>query len=151
MCPEPKMNKLRACGSGRAAAFRCVRPSFTSVFAPVGLGGRQPGNYTALTTSSKRKGQYHTHIHKNTYLHAQSIQLTQSHLHTHTHNLSCILSLSLSLPSHTHMHTVPAKYKDYIMSRRITMTPTWPGSAAALPLAWVSLNLLFGAKRLSKV
>lgn len=44
------------------------------------------------------------------------------------------------------MQTGPAKHKDYIMSSWITMTPTWPGAAAALPLAWVCLNLQFELK-----
>lgn len=96
-----------------AAALRCVRHSSTSVSAPVGLGGRQPGNYTALTTSPERKA--HCHTHKNTYLYV-SIQITLPHLHTR------YLSLLLT---HTHTHSeAPAKHKDYIMSRRITMTPT---------------------------
>lgn len=61
---------------------------------------------------------------------------------THSHKIFFLFFLSLSL-TNTHMHTGPAKYKDYIMSRRITMTPSWPGSAATLPLARVGLNLLF--------
>ena len=112
-----------------AASLCCVRHSSTSVSAPVGLGGRQPGNYTALTTSPERTACYHTHIDKNTYLHSQRIQITQPHLQIHDIFFS-ILPLFLLLQTHTHTHTHThihahtAKHKDSIMSRRITMTPT---------------------------
>jgi len=142
LCPDPEHTVGQ--WFRWAAAWRCVRHSSTFVSAPVGLDGRQPGNYTALTTSPERKAHCHTHIHKNTYLYV-SIQIIQPHLH------SQYLSPICSPPhthTHTHIHTLkgPAKHKDYIMSRRITMTPTWPGCAAALPLAWVCLNLLFEGK-----
>ncbi len=88
-----------------AAVLRCVRHSSTSVSAPVWLGGRQPGNYTALTTSQERKAHYHTHKHKNTYLQAQSIQITQPHLHTHDIFLPFSLLLLLLRHTHTHTHT----------------------------------------------
>lgn len=83
-----------------------------------------------------------TRIHKNTYFEsAEHPDHTSPPAHTHTISFS-----PFSLLTHTHTYTGPAKHKDYIMSRSITMTPTWPGCAAALPLAWVCLNLLFEVK-----
>lgn len=93
LCPDPEHTVGQ--WFRWAAAWRCVRHSSTFVSAPVGLDGRQPGNYTALTTSPERKAHCHTHTY--TYLYV-SIQIIQPHLHSQY--LSPICS-----PPHTHTHT----------------------------------------------
>lgn len=86
LCPDPK---------AKAAVFHCIRPSSTSVSAPVGLSGRQPGNYTALTTSQERRAHHHTHTQK----HLEYTDHTTPPAHTR------YLSLHSLSSSHTHTYT----------------------------------------------
>ncbi len=64
--PEPQAEQTLGCWLRQAAVLRLIRPGSTPVSATVGLSGRQPGNYTALTTSQERKAHCHTHTHTNT-------------------------------------------------------------------------------------
>lgn len=108
LCSGPQAAQTQGQWFTWAAALRCVRHSSTSVSAPVGLSGRQPGNYTALTTSPERKAHYHTHTHAHTDKHL--FAFTEYTDHTtppaHTRYLSLILSLPPQVHTHsqTHIH-----------------------------------------------
>lgn len=98
--PNPKAEQTLGQRFRRAAVLRCVRHSSTSVSAPVGLGGRQPGNYAALTTSQERKAHYHTHTQKHLFWKRRA---SRSHIPTCTHTHNIFLPI-LSPHTHTHIH-----------------------------------------------
>lgn len=119
---------------------RCVslcKTQLHPVSVPVGLSGRQPGNYTALTTSQDRKTHYHKHAQKHSFA---STEYTDQ---TNPTSIRNIFSHSVS-STHTHTHRVYYVKEDYNDSNL-----TWLCSCSA-PGASV-LEFTGWGKRLSTV
>lgn len=127
--------------SGSAVQMgRCVslcKTQLHPVSVPVGLSGRQPGNYTALTSSQDRKTHYHKHAQKHSFA-SRVYRSDKPHQHTQYLLPFCLLH------THTHTHRVYYVKEDYNDSNL-----TWLCSCSAPGASALEFN--GWGKRLSTV